>query len=54
MNEKELFSQGTYNFERLRIETLAIADHLYVKSPKACFLQYNVIAKRRQHIVYLE
>ena len=30
----ELFSQGTYNFQNLRNETLAIADHLDLKISK--------------------
>ena len=29
----ELFSQGTYNSQYLRLETLVIADYKYVKKP---------------------
>ena len=31
---KDLFYQGTYNFQNLRNESLVIADHLHVKISK--------------------
>ena len=52
--KNELFSQGTYNFQNLRNETLATADQEYVKMSKLVLFKCKVTGKRRQHIAYLE
>ena len=43
--EKSFFLQGTYNFQNLRIETLAIADHLHVKISKLVFSDIKLLLK---------
>ena len=42
------FSQGTYNSQNLRNETLAIADQEYVNVSKFFFVRFKVVAKRKQ------
>ena len=42
MNEK---SQGTYNFQNLKNETLAIADHSYVKISKSALFNIKLLLK---------
>ena len=41
----ELFPQKTYNFQNLRNETLAIADHLEVKISKLAWFNIKLLLK---------
>ena len=41
----DLLSQRTYNFEDLRNETMAIADHQYVKISKIVFFHIKLLLK---------
>ena len=43
--EDDLFSQGTYNFQNLRNESMAIADHEYVKISKLVLFHIELLLK---------
>ena len=52
MREKSFSSRGLHNFQNLRIETLAIADHLYVKSSKLALSDIKLLLKE-DNILYI-
>ena len=49
----ELISQETYNFQNLRNETLAIADHLYVEISKLALFNVKLLLKEGNILHFL-